>query len=119
VGFYIEPTEQYVQMVDKYTHRPSRPPVYVKRSFFGQLKRVLVIDLPNIPPLGLSSPLTVIYAVVQTVKVTEKDGFYIYRVPGTIQIVDLNTVQCVVGRVKDRDRWSIVDRSGITNVQDD
>jgi hypothetical protein len=29
----------------------------------------------------------------------------------TGEVVDANTIQCVVGRVKDRKRWWIIDRS--------
>ncbi|XP_006459841.1 hypothetical protein AGABI2DRAFT_142250 [Agaricus bisporus var. bisporus H97] len=61
----------------------------------------------------------IIYAVVQAVKITQKNNFYCYRDTGTFQVIDLNTVQCVVGRVNDGDRWSIVDRTGVSTVQDD
>ena len=34
-----------------------------------------------------------------------------YKDCGAEEVVDLNTVKCVIGRVKDRGEWAIVDRS--------
>ena len=61
--------------------------------------------------LDLAKPTTVILALIQEVKLTLKDGIYTYKEFGAEEIVDLKTVQCVMGRVKDRGVWSIVDRS--------
>jgi hypothetical protein len=106
-------------MVDKYAHQSNREPVYTKRVFFGQLKQILLLKLPSIPQLGLASPSVIIYAVVQSVKVTLTNNLYSYHDTGAIQVIDLNTVQCVVGRVIDRNCWNFVDRSGISTVHDD
>jgi hypothetical protein len=48
-----------------------------------------------------------------------RDGFYTYKEFGADEVVDLKTVQCVIGRVKDRGEWSIVDRSDNVVVQVD
>ena len=32
--------------------------------------------------------------------------------PVALRAVDMNTMMCLVGRIKDRGRWAIVDRSG-------
>ena len=63
------------------------------------------------PQLALAEPATLILAVIQQVKATLRDGLYYYKDFGADEVVDLNTVQCVVGRVKDRGEWTIVDRS--------
>ena len=39
------------------------------------------------------------------------DGIYSYKEFGADEVVDLKTVQCVVGRVKNRGEWFIIDRS--------
>ena len=55
-----------------------------------------------------------IYAVINSAKVGKPDAFGTvhYETMGKTEIVDLNTVQCVVGRIRDRKGWAIVDRSG-------
>ena len=63
------------------------------------------------PQLALVKPTTLILAVIQQVKATLRDGLYYYKDFGADEVVDLNTVQCVVGRVKDRGKWTIVDQS--------
>ena len=101
--------------MDKYAHLPRRQPEYVAKNFFGQLKRILLLDLPPLPSLNLPGTTTIILAVIQNVKATLRGDIYYYeeQSKGVIEVVDLNTVQCLVGRIKDRRRWAIVDRSGI------
>ena len=40
-----------------------------------------------------------------------RDAIYSYKEFGAEEVVDMKTVQCVVGRVKNVGEWSIVDRS--------
>lgn len=35
-----------------------------------------------------------------------------YEGEGRLEIIDASTIQCLVGRVHDRGRWAIIDRSG-------
>ena len=35
-----------------------------------------------------------------------------YTRAGALEVVDIKCIQCVVGRVEDRGRWGLVDRSG-------
>lgn len=35
-----------------------------------------------------------------------------YTRDGPIEVVDITTIQRLVGRIRDRDRWAIIDRSG-------
>ena len=72
---------------------------------------ILVLELPAAPRLGIAEPTTLILALIQEVKASLKDGIYSYKEFGAEEVVDLKTVQCVVGRVKNRGEWSIVDRS--------
>jgi hypothetical protein len=58
-------------------------------------------------------------ALVQEVKTTSKDGIYSYKEFGVEEVVDLDTVQYVIGRVKDRGEWAIVDRSDNVDIQVD
>jgi hypothetical protein len=111
-------------MVDIYARQRNRRPEYVKRAFFGQLLRIFVLDLRPMPQLGINTTSTVIYAVVQAVKaqpvqLTPESIGYHYHQTGVVELVDLNTVKCVVGRVWDRNKWFIVDRSSISSLQVD
>lgn len=55
-----------------------------------------------------------IYAVIRSVKVDKPDTFgtVYYTATGGIEVVDLNTIQCVVGRIHIDKHWAIIDRSG-------
>jgi hypothetical protein len=50
-------------------------------------------------------------ALIHEVKATVRNGTYYFKEFGAEEVVDLDTLQCVVGRVKDRGEWAIVDRS--------
>jgi hypothetical protein len=82
----------------------GKHPTSRRRPFFGQLKRILVLELPAAPRLNLAEPTTLILALIQEVKVTLRDGFYTYKEFGAEEVVDLKTVQCVIGRVKEQRR---------------
>jgi hypothetical protein len=87
------------------------------QQFFGQLKRILVLEIPPTPELKLTTQTTIILAVIQNARTTEKNGFYYYKDFGVDEVVDLSTVQCVVGRIWDRSEWAIVDRSDSMAIQ--
>jgi hypothetical protein len=88
-----------------------RTPDFEEQDFFGQLGRILVLELPSAPKLHLTEPTTVIVAVVREVKAKLMDGIYYYKEFGLDEVVDLETIQCVVGRIKDRGKWALIDRS--------
>ena len=96
-----------------------RKPEFEPRNFFGQLKRILVLELPSSARLNLVAPTTVILALIQGVKATLTNGVYHYKIPGMDEVVDLTTVQCVVGRIQDRGEWAIIDRSDEMAIQVD
>ena len=102
---------QYTQYVDRFTNQKRRTPELKLKNFFGQLRRILVIDLPSIPRLNVDVPTTIILALIKNVKVTLTDDVYHYKVFGVDEVVDLTRVECVVGRIWDRDEWAIIDRS--------
>jgi len=89
------------------------------QNFFGQLNRILLIELPSAQRLNLDEPTTVIVALIREVKTTLRNGIYYFKNFGVEEVVDLNTLQCVVGRVWDRDEWAIIDRSDNVDIQGD
>lgn len=110
---------QYTLYVDRHAHRKRITPEFEEKTFFGQLNRVLILELQAAQQLDLAKPMTIILALIQEVKATLRDGIYTYKEFSAEEVVDLKTVQCVVGRVKDRGMWSIVDRSDNVAAQVD
>jgi hypothetical protein len=119
VSAISEPFLQYTLYVDRHARHSRKTPDFEEKTFFGQLNRILVLELPAAPRLNLAEPTTVILALIQEVKAMLKDGFYTHKEFGAEEVVDLKTEQCVIGRVKDRGEWSIVDRSDNVVVQVD
>ncbi|EKM74272.1 hypothetical protein AGABI1DRAFT_95753 [Agaricus bisporus var. burnettii JB137-S8] len=102
---------KYVQLVDKFARQRNRRPEFVPVVFYGQLKRIIILQIPASVELDQESPSTAILVVVDSLK-TIKQGNLDYSVKqGPLEVVDLSTVKCVVGRVNDRGRWGIVDRN--------
>jgi len=91
-----------------------RTPEFEEQDFFGQLGRILILEIPSAPKLHLAEPTTIIVAVIREVKAKLTDGIYYYKEFGLDEVVDLETVQCVVGRIQDRGRWALIDRSNST-----
>ena len=56
-----------------------------------------------------------ILAVIRTCKIVEDHpalDIHYYSDEGGLDVLDITTVQCLVGRIRDRDRWAFIDRSG-------
>ena len=110
---------QYTQLVDRHARRPRRTPDFELQNFFGQLNRILVLELPSAQQLNLDEPTTVIVAIIREVKATLRNGIYYYKNFGVDEVVDLSSLHCVVGRIWDRDEWAIIDRSDNVDIQGD
>ncbi len=108
---------QYELKVDRNARYRNRPVEYVPETFWGQLRQILVVKIDPIPsatPPELE-PQILLLAVIRTCAIEDDHNLldiHYYKNHGRTEVVDLNTVQCCVGRVKDRGRFAIVDRSG-------
>ena len=67
--------------------------------------------MPSAPKLNLAEPTTIIVAVIREVKAKLTDGIYYYKEFGVDEVVDLETIQCVVRRIEDRGKWALIDWS--------
>jgi hypothetical protein len=91
------------------------PEDLVMQTFFAQLLRIVRLDLPSTSELHHSKAETVLLAHVKTCNATQNvDGQWEYSTMGKTHFIDLNLIQCSVGRVLDRGKWTIIDRSGPT-----
>jgi len=84
----------------------------VLKTYFGELQRIVKINVPATPQLNLKEPQVLFFAIVKQCKAFQKEGFWEYTTLGGLEAVDLGLIQCVVGRIFDRGKWVIIDRSG-------
>ena len=104
---------QYQLAVDKFAHRPRHAPQFELQNFFGQVLRFIVVNVPLSIDHGIEAQ-SLAYAVIDEAKVLDHGtNFYgqFYQATGPIAFIDLNQLQCVIGRILDRGKWAIVDRS--------
>ena len=85
-------------------------------EYFGQLHKILVIEIPPGVVPSTNQPTTVVLAVISPRETKNETPLNIpyYTEPSKVtpRVVDINTVMCLVGRINDRGRWAIIDRSG-------
>jgi len=64
----------------------------------------------------MKEPKTLCLAVIQQVVVPSARMVLpvpYYLQTGSLHPIDIKSIQCVVGRVKDWERWGLIDRSGL------
>ncbi|KIJ42300.1 hypothetical protein M422DRAFT_171281 [Sphaerobolus stellatus SS14] len=105
---------QYDVLVDIYAHRKNRRPVFEERTCYGQLDTIIVCRLPPYQLWSPQAPLTLVLAAIrQTNSVADpQTGVHHYKELGSLEMVDMGSVQGLVGRVYNRNQWAIIDRGG-------
>jgi hypothetical protein len=105
--------------VDKYARQPRRQPEYELQTFYGQLQHIFSIQFKRgHDDLGLENDSVVILASIKTCVLDDPDtqlehiDIRFYSAQGAVHVIDITSLQCLVGRVWDRNKWAIVDRSG-------
>ena len=101
-------------LVDRNARHQNLPVVLQPEIFFGQLQCIIVMDIGPSQKLGLQEPETIILAAIRTcadAKTLPGGNIYYYSREGSLEVVDVNCIQCGVGRIKDGNKWAIVDRS--------
>jgi len=75
-----------------------------------------VVEVPHTRDLGLDKSETLILSAIRicNVEVTNDLDMHYYRRHGRVEVVDITSIQCLVGRIHDVDDkwWAIIDRSG-------
>jgi hypothetical protein len=101
-------------LVDRNARYPKRPVILEPCIFFSQLLHIFVIGLKASPTLRLTEETTIILAAIRTcadAKRKVENNIHYYSRQGELEAVDMECVQCLVGRVKDGNSWAIIDRS--------
>lgn len=108
-------------LVDIHANRTRVRPRYELETFYGQLEHIFVIEFAadRADDIGLDGQHTIILAAVRNCILKDRrpaasDGLdiHIYTRLGPLHFLDIMGLQCLVGRVKDDNEWSIFDRSG-------
>lgn len=105
---------QFDILVDQNARYRRRAVDLQPETCYGQLLQILQVELPAHEIFASNEPTTILMVVIRQCK-TEIDAatqIPFYTAMGAVIVADLKTVQCLVGRVHDRDRWNIIDRGG-------
>lgn len=116
-GTYSE--HKYEVLVDK-NARNSKTPEFRQVARYGQLQQIFRICFETpCPALGIHEPENIIFAAIRSCKLDRDDpvlgslDIHFYSSTSELDIVDLDCVECLVGRVAVGGRsWAIFDRSG-------
>ncbi|RDX43780.1 hypothetical protein OH76DRAFT_1458261 [Lentinus brumalis] len=108
---------RYQLLVDKNAHIKRAAPEFFAQNFYGQLRTTFVLEIPASEELGTDTTSTLLLAAIYTAEIELTSDSYklpFYKKMGRLEVVDIASVQCVVGRVYDAARgwWGIIDRSG-------
>ncbi|KAF9000079.1 hypothetical protein BDQ17DRAFT_1391373 [Cyathus striatus] len=110
---------QYELYIDKYANQKKRRPEYELKTFYGQIEHLYSIKFMNAKALnGLNlTQDTVILAairpcVLDSLVAPPGLNIHYYSHMGALDIVDITTIQCLVGRVPlSNNKWAIIDQS--------
>ncbi|KAH6909680.1 hypothetical protein BKA70DRAFT_1474827 [Coprinopsis sp. MPI-PUGE-AT-0042] len=110
---------RYEMYVDRHANQRRRKPEYELKTCYGQLEHIFCVtfhDTAASTTLGLKGD-TVILAAIRGCVLTNKTipglDVHFYANLGALEVVDITTIQALVGRVPDGSHgWAIIDRSG-------
>jgi hypothetical protein len=98
----------------------NRPPLFESRFFYGQLQHIFVLDIPGYNLMNPGPAETLVLAAISQCEVDRSTttsanlpGVTYYSHIGPLEVVDIETIQCLVGRIDcDRNRRVVIDRDG-------
>ncbi|KAA1474205.1 hypothetical protein DENSPDRAFT_860222 [Dentipellis sp. KUC8613] len=109
---------RYQILVDRNASRKNAPVEFEMQTFYARLQHIIAVQIPKTPAAGVEDAETVLLAGITDCDVYFKhddlDIHYYKNESVTEQFIDLNCIQCLVGRVAHNSRvWAIIDRSGV------
>ncbi|KAI9449315.1 hypothetical protein BJY52DRAFT_1206401 [Lactarius psammicola] len=112
---------RYVMLVDRFAHMRRRKPKLEPQTFYGQLEHLYLITFAC-SDTQVDPQKPIILAAIRNCKIkdpgpTDLEGLdiHLYNATGSLDLVDITSVQVLVGRVEysvDGGGWAIIDRSG-------
>jgi hypothetical protein len=109
---------QYDAFVDLRESEADAPEELEQRTFYGRLQHVISFTVPPSPALHLDTEESVVFVDVKTVDLIPDTAHlpvavdYFRRYKGEGDMLDLGTVQCLIGLVLTRNAYAIIDRTG-------
>ncbi|TFK82780.1 hypothetical protein K466DRAFT_499707 [Polyporus arcularius HHB13444] len=106
---------RYEALVDRNARHRNAAVQLQRATFYGRLEHVLAVYCPPILGSSLRTSETVLFAVVRTCDIEETHSsldIHYYSKETTLDVLDITTIQCLVGRIRDRGRCAIIDHSG-------
>lgn len=111
---------QYQMLEDKFARQKKRKPEFELTTYYGQLTHIYRVHFPqSCKAMETTEPTTYIFAAIRNCVLSPDDpllgglDIHFYSRHGALDVIDITSVQCLVGRVKDlSDEWAIIDRSG-------
>jgi hypothetical protein len=108
---------QYELNVDIHRRNHQRAPEFVRHTFYGQLKQVLVLPIQGQLADALGQPndgFIILAAIAGCDNVSKDNGYTYYKGLKGVELVNLKTIENVIGRVPTHraGEFGIVDRSG-------
>jgi hypothetical protein len=110
---------QYEMLVDKYARQARRQPEYKLQTFYGQLQHIYVIRFKTpYSDSNLGGVSTIFLAAIRSCTLDTPEhqlqplDIHFYSSEGPLHVIDITSLQCLVGRIRDRNQWAIIDRSG-------
>lgn len=105
---------QYILEVDQNARFKNKPEVFCEEVFYGQLLDIFVVRLPSDERLGLARPTTTILVQILPCNLIASPipNIPVYKNMKTgPEMVNINTIKCAIGRIKDEHNYYILDRS--------
>jgi len=110
-------------LVDKFARKKKRRPEYVLETFYGRLEHIFLIKLhPEcLNNTHFSTDGPIILAAIRSCRLEttpaelEKLDIHLYSHKGSLDFIDVTSIQALVGRVPCSNagpKWAVVDRSG-------
>ncbi|KAF8486605.1 hypothetical protein JB92DRAFT_3257362 [Gautieria morchelliformis] len=106
---------RYTLLVKNHRRGRNSEPEQICQIFYGQLESIIDVVLPRAPHINIVMPKRHLLALVMPCSTGGRDATKVvttYSLTTAPIVIDLRTVECVVGQVRRGNEWGIVDRSG-------
>ncbi|KAF5337458.1 hypothetical protein D9758_018018 [Tetrapyrgos nigripes] len=114
---------QYEAYVDLHARKKNHRRKMVLQQFYGQLERIIVVSFSDPDAcrvLRVSAGEEICLAAMRSCKLDNKQplrdvDMYFYSSTGALDVIGIESIQCLMGRVKNRNKtgWVLLDRSGV------